>query len=188
MGNGRSCGILSNIGSITINDCIVNATGYDSNGVGISATSGSVTITGSQVTATGTKYGFFALSGINLGWTNDSDFIYANSYFNDTRSITIADGKAFIDEDNNIYSGTIEKVNGTYAIDGKTLRPYSPALRGDVDGDGTVGISDVTALIDYILTGDASGINVTAADCDQDGNVAISDVTALIDYLLSGTW
>ncbi|MBR6946764.1 MAG: CotH kinase family protein, partial [Muribaculaceae bacterium] len=61
-------------------------------------------------------------------------------------------------------------------------------LRGDVDGDGSVAISDVTALIDYLLGGDDSGIDINAADCDQDGNVTISDVTALIDYLLGGQW
>ena len=61
-------------------------------------------------------------------------------------------------------------------------------MRGDVDDDGAVSISDVTALIDYLLSGDASAINIEAADCDQDGEVAISDVTTLIDYLLSGNW
>ena len=61
-------------------------------------------------------------------------------------------------------------------------------LRGDVNGDGQVKISDVTALINYLLSGDASAINLQAADCNQDGNVKIGDVTALINYLLSGTW
>ena len=60
--------------------------------------------------------------------------------------------------------------------------------RGDVDADGNVNISDVTALIDYLLSGNASGIVLTNADCDQDGNVNISDVTTLIDYLLAGHW
>lgn len=61
-------------------------------------------------------------------------------------------------------------------------------IQGDVDGDGTVGISDISALIDYMLSGDATGVNIDAVDCDQDGNVGISDVSALIDYLLSGIW
>ena len=66
---------------------------------------------------------------------------------------------------------------------------YVPSFtRGDVDGDGQVKISDVTALINYLLSGDASAINLQAADCDQDGNVKISDVTSLINYLLSGSW
>ena len=61
-------------------------------------------------------------------------------------------------------------------------------VRGDVDGDGEVSISDVAVLIDYLLSGNASGVNLSGADCNQDETVNISDVTALIDYLLSGTW
>ena len=60
--------------------------------------------------------------------------------------------------------------------------------RGDVDGNGEVKIADVTALINYLLSGDASDINLQAADCDQNGEIKIGDVTTLINYLLSGTW
>ncbi len=59
---------------------------------------------------------------------------------------------------------------------------------GDVNGDGQVNISDVTALIDYLLSDDASGVNLSEADCNRDGSISISDVTALIDYLLNGSW
>ena len=61
-------------------------------------------------------------------------------------------------------------------------------LRGDVNGNNNVSIADVTALIDNLLSGDPSAINIEAADCNQDSNVSIADVTALIDYLLSGQW
>lgn len=63
-----------------------------------------------------------------------------------------------------------------------TLKPT--VIVGDVNGDGNVTISDVTALIDLLLGGGT--INNPAADCNGDTNVTISDVTALIDYLLSG--
>ena len=85
-------------------------------------------------------------------------------------------------------------VDAAYAhIDGGPSNPgyftdKSAALRGDVNGDGSVNIADVTVLIDYLLSANASGINLTAADCNQDGSINIADVTALIDYLLSGTW
>ena len=62
------------------------------------------------------------------------------------------------------------------------------AMRGDVNGDGLVSIDDVTALIDYLLGGDATGINLDGADCNQDGGVNIDDVTTLIDHLLGGSW
>ena len=61
-------------------------------------------------------------------------------------------------------------------------------LRGDVDGDQTVGVADVTALIDYILTGEEAGIDMRAADTDMDETIGVADVTALIDYILTGAW
>lgn len=62
------------------------------------------------------------------------------------------------------------------------------ALRGDVNGDKDVSIADVTALIDYLLSNDATGVNLENADCNLDDDISIADVTALIDYLLSNTW
>ena len=85
-------------------------------------------------------------------------------------------------------------VDKAYAhLDGGTANPGYLSMkpeftRGDVDGDGHVKISDVTALINYLLSGDASAVNLDAADCDLDGNIKIGDVTALINYLLSGSW
>ena len=58
--------------------------------------------------------------------------------------------------------------------------------RGDVNNDGTVNISDVTTLIDYLLSGNSEGINLQAADVDGSTTINISDVTSLIDLLLSG--
>ncbi len=58
-------------------------------------------------------------------------------------------------------------------------------LRGDVDADGEVGISDATMLIDMLLNGTEAP---AVADADLDGVVAIGDVTAIIDYLLTGAW
>ena len=74
-----------------------------------------------------------------------------------------------------------------FAVDNLALNVIT-GLRGDVDDDGNVTISDVTSLIDYLLSGDASSIKIRNADCDLDGNITISDVTSLIDYLLSGAW
>ena len=85
-------------------------------------------------------------------------------------------------------------IDKTYAhIDGGPSNPgyftaKNAGLRGDVNGDGSVNISDVTALIDYLLTGNASGINMSGADTNQDSSINISDVTVLIDYLLTGSW
>ena len=75
----------------------------------------------------------------------------------------------------------LPKTTFTYGDD----TPEPQVLRGDVDENGEVGISDVTALIDMLL----AGVEAPAvADADRDGVVAIGDVTAIIDYLLTTEW
>ncbi|MBO4803949.1 MAG: hypothetical protein J5503_05320, partial [Muribaculaceae bacterium] len=61
-------------------------------------------------------------------------------------------------------------------------------LRGDVNDDKVVDITDATMLINYLLSGDATDINMVNANCDLQGNVDISDATTLINFLLNGTW
>ena len=59
----------------------------------------------------------------------------------------------------------------------------APALVGDVNGDGKRNISDVTFLINLLLTGTASGW--PAADVNGDTIMNISDVTNLVNMLLT---
>jgi hypothetical protein len=77
-------------------------------------------------------------------------------------------------------------VGDYFALDNIKIAPKT--MRGDVNGDSSVNIADVTSLIDYLLSGNVDGLNLAAADCNNDTNVNIADVTTLIDYLLSGTW
>ena len=63
-----------------------------------------------------------------------------------------------------------------------SIKPINLIIHGDVDGDGKLGINDVTDLIDLLLNG---GEMPSVADVDGDGIVNISDVTALIDLLLN---
>ena len=131
-------------------------------------------------------YGCYNLRTIYVGngWSTAA-VTYSSDMFTGCTSLVGGQGTA--------YNSSNPK-DKTYAhIDGGTSNPgyftdKNASLRGDVNGDGSVNISDVTALIDYLLSGNPSGVNVTAADCNQDSSVNISDVTALIDYLLSGRW
>ncbi len=66
--------------------------------------------------------------------------------------------------------------------------PEPQGMRGDVNDDQAVDISDVTALIDFLLNGDFDSVNYDNSDTNLDGTVDISDVTVLIDYLLNGVW
>ena len=69
-------------------------------------------------------------------------------------------------------------VDKTYAhIDGGPSNPgyftdKNASLRGDVNGDGSVNISDAIMLINYVLNGTAQGINLENANCNQD-NVSL---------------
>ena len=118
---------------------------------------------------------------VGSGWSTTAVTESTNMFYNCT---SLVGGQGTTYDANHIDT--------TYAhIDGGPSNPgyftaKNAGLRGDVNGDGSVNISDVTALIDLLLGGGT--ISNPAADCNQDSSVNISDVTALIDYLLSGSW
>ena len=70
-----------------------------------------------------------------------------------------------------------------------TWEPYagSDGMPGDVNSDGNVNINDVTALIDYMLTGNAGTIDWDNANLNGDDAVNITDLTALIDMMIGGS-
>ena len=114
----------------------------------------------------------------------------------DNTSITIASYPWAVNQpassgDWNAY-GVIVKNGGTleFALVAweKYVEPQPEGLRGDVNLDELVDIKDVTALIDYLLSQDPTGISLENADCNLKDGVTIADVTALIDYLLGSGW
>ena len=71
------------------------------------------------------------------------------------------------------------------ALQWKDFLIYDAILLGDVNGDGRVNVSDVTALINHIL-GIPDSFVEAAADVLTDGRINVSDVSALINIILSG--
>ena len=67
-----------------------------------------------------------------------------------------------------------------------SLEPVENFLIGDINNDGRVTIGDVTALIQYVLSHNPSGIILIAADVNGDGQYTIADVTTLIGIVLRG--
>ena len=57
-------------------------------------------------------------------------------------------------------------------------------LRGDVNGDGEVNITDVNAIIGIILGAQVNSDMKERAELTGDGEITISDINALIDILL----
>ncbi|MDO4511869.1 MAG: C10 family peptidase [Bacteroidales bacterium] len=57
-------------------------------------------------------------------------------------------------------------------------------VKGDVNVDGSVNVSDVTTLINAVLGIDAYPLDRNEADINGDGELNVSDVTALINRIL----
>ena len=117
------------------------------------------------------------------GWRlSDMAQTFSRDVFNGCTSLVGGKGTAY----------DASHVDAGYAhIDGGPSNPgyfteKTDFIRGDVDGDGSVDITDVSTLIDLLL-GDGIVSN-PSADCNQDGVVDIADVSSLTDYLLSGAW
>ena len=54
--------------------------------------------------------------------------------------------------------------------------------KGDVNGDGTVDVADIAAII-TVMAGDATAISKEAADVNGDGNVDVADIAAVITIM-----
>lgn len=68
----------------------------------------------------------------------------------------------------------------------RSTRFWVGYLPGDVTGNDKLSIDDVTALIDYLLTGDGlDEFGEVAADANEDGATTILDVTTIINRLLT---
>ena len=57
-------------------------------------------------------------------------------------------------------------------------------LKGDANEDGLINISDITAIINYILQNEIGKFNVSNADFNDDGLINITDVTNIINLIL----
>ena len=167
-------------GDITINGGTVTATGYT---FGIKV-KGDITINGGKVTATNTidgdALGFLSTGGtITLGWTNADDFIYANGYYAQKGTVTLAD--AFIDED-----GTLHTSSNVGTIAGKTLRPIEVVTLAK-EGYGTFYDSRVNvklpAGVKANVVTNYAGLTLdyeTIADGDDTSNNVVPKGTAVM--------
>jgi hypothetical protein len=137
-GNYYSYGIMSDNSTVTISGGQVTATGNGNYSNGIMSDNSTLTISGGQVTANGTT-GISAYNPYNgtftLGWTNPTDFIYANSYNAYGNPINIAEGKAFITDNGATYTSGALTSEELAAIAGKTLYPQGVIFK-EVTGYG----------------------------------------------------
>lgn len=97
----------------------------------------------------------------------DGDFAYG---FNDDITVHVPRGTYWVYKNHPFW--------GQYKI----VESY---LRGDVNYDGKVDVSDVTCLVGIIL---GSNPVVPPADVNEDEDVDVSDVTELVSIILNGSW
>ena len=117
---------------------------------------------------------FGAISDGDYWYTGEEDFISLT--WDEYHAIRIPAGEYNMTIDLNEMKLYIEEVDAPVG------------LRGDVDDNGTVDVLDATALINYLLYGDSTGINLDNANCDLQEGVDITDATALINFLLYDSW
>ncbi len=71
----------------------------------------------------------------------------------------------------------------TPGLDSTMVYGYIP---GDFNGDGTVNISDVTPLVNFLFKSGPAACIKAAADANRDSRVTVSDLTFLISFLFKG--
>jgi hypothetical protein len=149
---------------------------------------GSVTINGGNVTAIGGEAGGYGIgpgrsSGnegepgtLSLGWRDKIDRIYMSSV---KAEVTLK--SEFLYEDTKEVV-TADNLDGRAIIPPGSSEPSNRKLKGDVNDDGSVDISDVVATINHM----AGSAVFARADVNKDSRVDISDVVAIINIIASG--
>ena len=100
---------------------------------------------------------------------------------NDTGTLLVIGGSG---EQNEITDAQVKTARDKHWLPKKYVNGswVEIVTKGDVNGDGSVNVSDVTTLVNMIL-----GVipqNQTAGDINGDGSVNVTDVTALVNLLL----
>ncbi|MDY4461412.1 MAG: dockerin type I repeat-containing protein, partial [Sodaliphilus sp.] len=128
-----------------------------------------ITVPGVALTATET-------AGTYTGNDGTVDLQVFNKFANDVKIPENLAGKKFR------ITGFVAKYKTQLQFIPVEVKDEAASTLGDINGDGEINVSDVTALINKILgTSDYSN---EVCDINGDGEINVSDVTALINMIL----
>ena len=120
-----------------------------------------------------------AIAPYRFGAVSDGDFLVTEELLGQKLSLEMS-GDAY-----KIPAGEWDL---TLSVDDMTLIINKHGMRGDVNDDTVVNITDAINLINAILSGNFSSIDTKNADVTNDGNVNITDAIQLINYISTGHW
>ena len=109
-------------------------------------------------------------------------YVYSNMTRNFTIPSTIPTGTYRIIMKAQQTGSSVEKE--VYTTEAPEVQINGSFLPGDVDMSGEVNITDVVALVNYILSNDSSSV-LSNGDMDGNGSIDITDVVALVNLILS---
>lgn len=91
-----------------------------------------------------------------------------------------------IDDSVDVLTGTSPDVDMDGIPDECTAPPCPiPFIRGDINGDGSIDISDPVGILEYLFAMGATPVPLESADIDADGQVNIGDPVNLLAYLFT---
>lgn len=128
-----------------------------------------ITVPGVALTATET-------AGTYTGNDGTVDLQVFNKFANDVKIPENLAGKKFR------ITGFVAKYKTQLQFIPVEVKDEAAGTLGDINADGEINVSDVTALINKILS--AADFSDSVCDVNEDGVVNVSDVTALINLIL----
>lgn len=129
---------------------------------------------------------FVALCGLMQGaWCYDYPYLTFGTTDGTTKSLSVE--SLLINFENGQLLATNIDGDEILTLSDLTKMYFSndaTALVGDVNMDGLVNITDVVCLVNYLLTGDETGIDLIAADVNVDSEINITDAVTLLNLIL----
>ena len=84
-------------------------------------------------------------------------------------------------------SGGTDLFESLLSYAGKPEEPDDPAkLRGDINKDGVVNVSDILTLKNLIMSGEYTDEQLKAGDLDENGTLTVGDILSVKDIIMSG--